>query len=384
MAATLAAGCSRGVVVGYGPLFQPSVVAIAGSPAPRLIDVQTVSHRAFLADALFCAGGDVMLGSNLDTAWARTVHGHASGAALPLPPPAQLIDPLRPLVDDAAVVLINVEGAIGEGPVSGKCRPGSTRCYQFRQEVAAAWALRSLSAQGVVVGNVANNHAMDAGAAGFEATIRHLREAGVLVTGADTLPALVPLRSGDTLAILGFSTFSAGPDARRLEDVRRHVSRAALRYRFVVVTVHLGAEGKGAQRTPDGSETFAGEDRGNPVAFARAAVESGASVVFGHGPHVLRAIEWQGDALVVYSLGNLLTHGPFTREEPLNRGGFACVRLSRGGGVLWGEFRAIVQQRPGVAFPDSTGRAGHLVDSLSALDFPHTGARVTDGIIRRR
>jgi poly-gamma-glutamate capsule biosynthesis protein CapA/YwtB (metallophosphatase superfamily) len=311
-----------------------------------------------LADALLCAGGDVMLGSNLDTAWARTVHGHASGAALPLPPPAQLIDPLRPLVDDAAVVLINVEGAIGEGPVSGKCRPGSTRCYQFRQEVAAAWALRTLSAQGVVVGNVANNHAMDAGAAGFEATVRHLREAGVLVTGADTLPAVVPLPSGDTLA--------------------------AHRYPFVAVTVHLGAEGKAAQRTPDARETFAGEDRGNPVAFARAAVESGASVVFGHGPHVLRAIEWQGDALVVYSLGNLLTHGPFTREEPLNRGGFACVRLRRGGGVLWGEFRAIVQQRPGVAFPDPTGRAERLVDSLSALDFPHTGARVTDGIIWRR
>jgi hypothetical protein len=382
---SLSGGCARGGGRAVTPLFFPSVVPIAGSrPATRYAPVGPVRDQPVLADALLCAGGDVMLGSNLDTAWARTVHGDASGAALPLPPPARLIDPLRPLVEDAAVVLINVEGAIGEGPVSGKCRPGSTRCYQFRQEVAAAWALRTLSAQGVVVGNVANNHAMDAGAAGFEATVRHLREAGVLVTGADTLPAVVPLPSGDTLAILGFSTFSAGPDARRLDDVRRHVSRAARRYRYVAVTVHLGAEGKAAQRTADARESFAGEDRGNPVAFARAVVESGGSVVFGHGPHVLRAIEWQGDALVVYSLGNLLTHGPFTREEPLNRGGFACVRLSRGGGVLWGELRAIVQQRPGVAFPDSTDRAGHLVDSLSALDFPHTGARVTGGIIRRR
>ena len=381
----LHAGCARGGGLPVAPFFFPSVVPIAGSrPGPRFAPAGPVRDRPVLADALLCAGGDVMLGSNLDTVWARTVHGRGSGAALPLPPPAQLIDPLRPLLEDAAVVLINVEGAIGEGPVSRKCRPGSTRCYQFRQEVAAAGALRTLSPQGVVVGNVANNHAMDAGAAGFEATIRHLREAGVVVTGADTLPAVVPLPSGDTLAILGFSTFSAGPDARRLEDVRRHVSRAARRYRFVVVSVHLGAEGKGAQRTPDARETFAGEDRGNPVAFARGAVESGASVVFGHGPHVLRAIEWQGDGLVVYSLGNLLTHGPFTREEPLNRGGFACVRLNRGGGVFWGEFRAVVQQRPGVAFPDPTGRAGHLVDSLSALDFPQTGARVTDGVIRRR
>jgi poly-gamma-glutamate capsule biosynthesis protein CapA/YwtB (metallophosphatase superfamily) len=323
-----------------------------------------------------------MLGSNLDTAWARAAHG--SGSPLPLPPPEGLIDPLRPLVEDAAVVLVNVEGAIGDGPVSSKCRPGSTRCYQFRQQVAAAAALRGLARDGAVIGNVANNHAMDAGLAGFEATVRHLRDAGVIVTGSDTTPALVRLPSGDTVAFLGFSTFSAGPDARDLEGVRRHVGRAAARYPHVIVTVHNGAEGKVAQRTRDQPERFAGEDRGNPVAFARAAVEAGASVIFGHGPHVLRAVEWRGPALVVYSLGNLLTHGPFTRDEPLNRGGFACVRLSPNGGVLWGEFRSIVQQRPGVAFPDPQERAAAVVDSLSALDFPQTGARVVNGALLRR
>jgi hypothetical protein len=361
-----------------------SMARIAGSRALREFMPRGVWHRPALAEALLCAGGDVMLGSNLDTVWARTVHGVGSGTPLPLPPPAALIEPLRPLVEDAAMVLINVEGAIGEGAVSGKCRPGSTRCYQFRQEVAAAAALRTLSPAGVVVGNVANNHAMDAGREGFDATIRHLRGAGVVVTGADTLPAIVPLPSGDTVAVLGFSTFSAGPDARDLGAVRHHVSRAAQRFGFVVVTVHMGAEGKEAQRTRDVHETFAGEDRGNPVAFARAAVEAGATAVFGHGPHVLRAVEWRGDALVVYSLGNLLTHGPFSREEPLNRGGFACVRLSRGGGVLWGELRAVVQERPGVAAPDPTARAAWLLDSLSVLDFPHTGARVVQGMFLRR
>jgi hypothetical protein len=120
------------------------------------------------------------------------------------------------------------------------------------------------------------------------------------------------------------------------------------------------------------------------VAFARAAVESGAAAVFGHGPHVLRAVEWRDRSLVVYSLGNLLTHGPFTRDEPLNRGGFACVRLSHDGGVFWGELRSTVQLRPGVALPDSTGRAARLVDSLSALDFPRSGGRVAGGVIFRR
>jgi poly-gamma-glutamate capsule biosynthesis protein CapA/YwtB (metallophosphatase superfamily) len=337
-----------------------------------------------VGEALFCAGGDVMLGSNLDTAWARRMYGGRIARPLPLPPPDSLLQPIRPLVEDAAVVMVNVEGAVGEGPVTGKCRPGSTRCYQFRQEVAAAAALRKLAPQGVVVGNVANNHAMDAGRDGFLATVEHLRGAGLLVTGVDTLPTVVPLPSGDTIAVLGFSTFSAGPDARDLDAVHRHVTRAAERYRFVVVTVHMGAEGTAAQRTRDERETFAGEDRGNPVGFARAAVAAGADAVFGHGPHVLRAVEWQGDAVVVYSLGNLLTHGPFSREEPLNRGGFACVRLSRRGGVFWGELRGVVHRHPGVALPDSQARAAALVDSLSALDFPATGARIVDGIIFRR
>ena len=384
LAACLAAGTGCG---GPGLRFiwpSPSIVGIdRPQPTWRPTAAHRVAHRPTLADAVVCAGGDVMLGSNLDTLWARTVYGQ-SGDPLPLPPPAALVGPLRELVSDAAVVMVNVEGAIGDGPVPTKCLPGSTRCYQFRQDPAAARALRSLAPHAMVVGNVANNHAMDTGREGFDATTNHLREAGVLVTGADTVPALVPLPSGDTVAFLGFSTFSAGPDARDLMGVRRHVARAAARYGFVVVSVHMGAEGRAAQRTRDVGETFAGEDRGNAVAFARAAVEAGAAAVFGHGPHVLRAVEWRGDALVVYSLGNLLTHGPFSREEPLNRGGFACVRLSRAGGVLSADFRSIVQERPGVAYPDPTGRAGHLLDSLSALDFPASGARVVDGMILRR
>src|SRR3989304_5866724 len=57
----------------------------------------------------------------------------------------------------------------------------------------------------------------------------------------------------------------------------------------VIVTMHVGAEGATARRTRDVVERFAGENRGNSVAFARAAVRGGASLVIGHGPHVLRA-----------------------------------------------------------------------------------------------
>lgn len=319
-----------------------------------------------------CAGGDVTLGTNLDTAWARVARSRSTRRPRALEEPASLLDPLRLLVADADVVLLNLEGAIGEGTAPEKCGPRSTACYAMRQPISAARALRGLTSAPVIV-NVANNHSEDAGLDGYAATLRHLADAEVLVTGADTIATLVRTARGDTVAILGFST-SNGPDPRDLSGVRRHVSRAAAITPRVIVTMHMGAEGRSAQRARDTTELFLGYDRGNVVAFARAAAESGARLVFGHGPHVMRAAEWRGDALIFYSLGNLLTYGPFSITEPMNRGAVACATLSRSGEVLDARLRPTVQRAAGIVRPDLSNRAAVLVDSLSRLDFPQSRA----------
>ena len=303
-----------------------------------------------------------------------------------LVPPDSLLAPVRSLVNDADVVVVNVEGAIGDGvPESTKCGPLSTNCFAFRAPIAAAAAIRALAPHSVVVGNLANNHALDAGPAGLRETMTHLAMAGVLIAGFDTLPTVVATARGDTLALLGFST-SSGPDARDTAAVRRHVARAVARYDRVVVTMHLGAEGVDAQRTRDSTELFLGAiDRGNPVAFATAAASGGAALVVGHGPHVVRAAEWRGSSLTLYSLGNFVTYGPFGFREPLNRGGVACAHVNGLGEVTSAELRTTRQDAPGFARADPERRAIALVDSLSALDFPATGARVLpDGRIVRR
>lgn len=326
-----------------------------------------------------CAGGDVTLGTNLDTAW-TAVAAHRLGRRVPaLPDPDSLLAPLRPLFRGADVVLLNVEGAIGEGEAPAKCPPGATACYALRQPAAAAAALRGVAGDSTaVVGNVANNHARDAGLPGFDETVERLTAAGVLVTGADTAATEVVTPRGDTLAVLGFSTSGGGaPDARDLAGVRRIVAAAAARYHRVIVTMHLGAEGARAQRTRDSTERYFGYSRGNPVAFARAATEAGADLVIGHGPHVVRAMQWRRGALVAYSLGNLLTYGPFQLAAPLDRGAVLCATLDVNGAPRAAELRATRQRRPGHAAPDPTRRAVRLVDSLSRLDFPRTRARMS-------
>ncbi|HEY6826798.1 MAG TPA: CapA family protein [Gemmatimonadaceae bacterium] len=333
--------------------------------------------RPLSAPFTVCAGGDVTLGTNLDPRWARYAADTLQSIYGLRPHPDSLATQLSHFLTGAQIVLLNVEGAIGTGPAPQKCGPRSKNCFAFRQPTSAARALRRLVDSSVaVVGNIANNHSRDAGDAGRDSTVAHLEAAGVLVTGNDTIATPVPLPSGDTIGVLGFHTDSTTPDARDLAAVRRHVARAVAQYGTVIVTMHLGAEGPTAQRTRNAVERFLKSNRGNPVGFANAAFAGGATLVVGHGPHVLRAAEWRDDRLVLYSLGNLLTYGPFKLRDPTDRGAVACVTIDSARHVAAAELRPTMQKWPGVLQLDSSRRAWKLVDSLSALDFPRSGVAV--------
>jgi hypothetical protein len=195
----------------------PVVLALVGllgavpvAPAQRLPIHKEGSPRPITASFRICAGGDVTLGTDLDTAWARTAAERLRQYGR-RPDPDSLTAPLRPFLTGADVVLLNVEGAIGSGPTTKtKCSSKSSKsgtCYAFRSPPSAARALRRLAGPKVaVVGNVANNHARDAGDEGRAATISALNAAGVRVTGRDTIATPVPLANGDTIAVLGFYT----------------------------------------------------------------------------------------------------------------------------------------------------------------------------------
>jgi len=337
-----------------------------------------------------CMGGDVSLGTNLDTTWVDRTAAWMRRRPRALPEPRRLLAPLVPMLDGADLVMVNLEGAIGDDDPAdstvapaAKCSSPTKGCYALRMPASAAPALRHLRDSGQVIANVANNHSRDAGAIGLARTLDALHAAGVHVTGADTLATTVVTSRGDTVAFLGFGS-SGEPDTRNLRAVRRHVSRAAARYPRLVVTMHLGAEGRHAQRTRDTMETYLDEQRGNPVAFAHAAVDAGASLVVGHGPHVVRAIEWRHGALIAYSLGNLVTYGPFALDGPLDRGALLCATLDRAGAVSDPRLVSTWQRAPGWVRADPSARAARLADSLSRLDFPKTGAHlVIEATVRR-
>jgi hypothetical protein len=117
--------------------------ALAATLAAASARAQTLRPRTESADTTpgvrVCAGGDVTLGTNLDTSWVAAARRRAPGQRVQaLPSPDSLLAPLRPLLSDADVVLLNVEGAVGDGPIHRrKCAPGSTACYAFRGGIRA-------------------------------------------------------------------------------------------------------------------------------------------------------------------------------------------------------------------------------------------------------
>src|SRR5215203_5428635 len=154
--------------------------------------IDTLPLRSLRAPVRVCAGGDVTLGTNLDTAWTRVASERLRTRFRQRDDPASLLMPLRPLVADAEIVLLNVESAIGSGRVPTKCGAGSSNCFAFRAPPSSAAALRALRRGGTVVGNIANNHARDAGSEGRDSTIAALARAGVVVTGTDSIATAVP------------------------------------------------------------------------------------------------------------------------------------------------------------------------------------------------
>src|SRR5262249_8933852 len=131
----------------------------------------------------------------------------------------------------ADLVLLNIEGAIGQGRSDQKCAKKAENCYAFRMPSKSAAALRRIADSSVaMVGNVANNHARDAGDDGRDSTVAYLTAAGIQPTGYDSIATPVALQSGDTIAILGFYTEGLGPNALDLAMVKRLTERAVEQY----------------------------------------------------------------------------------------------------------------------------------------------------------
>ncbi len=270
------------------------------------------------------------------------------------------------------VVLGNLEGTLSTGPGS-KCGPGSTDCYAFQTPPSyAKWLPRA----GFNVMNLANNHAYDYGQSGFDQTRRALRKAGLAITGPRgviTVMEAGPVR----VALVGFASYAWANDLTDIPAARRLVRKAAARADVVIVTFHGGAEGADETHVDPGAEYFLGENRGDLTRFAHAVIDAGADLVVGHGPHVLRGMEWYRGRLIAYSLGNFGGYEVFSLGGPLSVSGILAVTLRGDGRWVRGELVPTQLLANGLPALDPAERAHGLVREVSKDDFGRHAMRIS-------
>ncbi|MFH2006487.1 MAG: CapA family protein [bacterium] len=194
-----------------------------------------------------------------------------------------------------------------ETPITSRLLRKPYRSLLFRAAPRTAKVLRDA---GFTVAVTANNHGHDQGDRGTAETIDHLAAAGLGISGtgktlASAWAPYVLIKRGVKVAVLsvtilrnfpvheqvGFMAFIRRRDATRELPKRVRAIRGA--YDFLVLNLHFGAEYKDVvyrwdQRLMDRLQA------------------AGVDVVFGHHPHVLRAVERRKGMAIFYSLGNFL------------------------------------------------------------------------------
>jgi poly-gamma-glutamate capsule biosynthesis protein CapA/YwtB (metallophosphatase superfamily) len=322
------------------------VVALSGPGAARAQRADGLDQP--LATANSCGAGDgaetyFTIAATGDTFPHENIQavGEAQGYDV-------LFDHVRPFLQAADLAYTNFDGAMLEGA-------GYSGYPNFNFNPALAAALKNA---GIDVVSTANNHILDRGPEGLDATLRVLEANGIMQHGAVPSSAVGPqdgtqpprppytrlaLARGDVALTIGFISATWGtngiPDPHSQVNllyesseygqqggvrasVLEAIAQADRDNDLVLVAAHFGYE---YQFYPDQSQVDA----------ARRMAEAGADIILGAQPHTLQPVDiidlGSRKTLVVYSLANFLaSQGAFQAQYYAATSAIVYIGLARG------------------------------------------------------
>jgi len=209
-------------------------------------------------------------------------------------------------VDDIKSVFLESDFRILnlETTISTQSTPLNSKSYVFRSDPENASLLNFLDLDVAVL---ANNHVMDMGSAGLDDTISNLHTLGIPSVGAGnniqdaSSPYYFKLR-GITYALLSFSSIgdkqlfstSKNPGVAPLSShVYKQISAVKKNADHVIISLHWGME-------------YSPRPEKAQILIARRMIDSGATAVIGHHPHIPQGVEFYKSGVIAYSLGNFL------------------------------------------------------------------------------
>ena len=304
------------------------------------------------------AVGDVMLGTTFP-----------DESALPPNDGADLLTEVAPFLKRGDLVYGNLEGPIVDGGDSAKCHGKKIgTCFAFRVPTRYGKYLKDA---GFTAMGLANNHAMDFGLEGRASSRQVLDAMQIAHTGEVGDIARLTVK-GRKIAIIAFATYPGAFNFLDLDASLQTIREAKAESDLVIVGFHGGAEGATHQHVLEGDETFLGEDRGDLRRFTHAAIDAGADLLLGSGPHVVRAMEVYKGKLIAYSLGNFATYGPFNLNAENGLTLVLEAHLALDGTFLHGQAYPVKQEKPGGPKLDPDMKILPVLRALSNADFPKT------------
>ncbi|HSO89941.1 MAG TPA: CapA family protein [Arthrobacter sp.] len=203
------------------------------------------------------------------------------------------------------LTIANLECVLAAG---GAPEPG--KVFHFRSDPKNVASLRSA---GIGMVSLANNHVLDYGAGAFREMLPTLDSAGILHAGAGLdrdaarRPAVRRV-AGTAVGLIAFTDNQPGWEADggpgvfyvpvvdsdpRVAELLALVRRTKARVGLLIVSAHWG---------PNWGSGAPSEHR----ELARALIEAGADVVFGHSPHIFRGVELVRTRPIIYSAGDFV------------------------------------------------------------------------------
>lgn len=311
--------------------------------------------------------GDIMMGTNYPE------------DRLPPDDGRFLMEAVAHVLRDADVTFGNLEGTLlDEGGTPKKCRDPKV-CYAFRSPTRY---VANLVDAGFDMVSLANNHAGDMGQAGRDTTMRTLENAGILHAGQQDVPTAIFIKDSVRYGLAAFAPNTNCVQINDLEGARKIIRQLDTLVDVIIVSFHGGAEGAKHQHVPRQHEIYYGEDRGDVYAFAHALIDEGADIVFGHGPHVTRAVEVYNKRFIAYSLGNFCTYKGINVAGVNGLAPIIKVFTDRKGEFLKAEITPTVQNHQTGVQIDPSKSVIRIIQDLTQKDFPETEIRIDDdGII---
>ncbi len=274
----------------------------------------------------------------------------------------------------------NLEGTLLDTgkPVNYKLHFRS-KGYLFRSPVKYVATLKNA---GFDVLSVANNHIDDFGLPGRLSTVKALDSAAIYNAGLLARPSAVFTLRGIKY---GFCAFSPNGQTAHLNNLKRAgkiIKALKDSCDIVIVSFHGGGEGAAFEHVSCENEVFVGENRGNVNAFAHNAIDNGADLVLGHGPHVSRAMELYHSRLIAYSLGNFCTYKGVSIDGVCGIAPLLKIVVNKKGEFIKGRIISVKQSHRTGLQVDTMHRAAKRVKWLTETDFPQSGLKISEtGII---